>query len=220
MIFDRKKDIKRLEENLENKIIQERETLVNLFTSARSSLIADNTITIARGIEEAKKEMGENIDLKVKNAVYEKTKEYEISMKKMTEDYLNTLKEHADSYFGAVLTQYQLIVDDAKNTSQEFKSLAEKSRQHFQGLENQIEELRKVSKIEEIEKILNYKKEIDLKFEEIKAFYETKDKKYMEIADSLKKTKETIEKDYNAAYERFAKEIEELNKLIAERKAV
>jgi hypothetical protein len=212
------KAFKRLEEKLENSMLQERETLVDIFISAKKDLMADNKIIIAKGIEEAKQELRENINVKVEAGLYEKTKEYENNLKKIIDENLNKLKEDADNYLSLVLTQYQLMIDESKNTTQEFKALVEKSRQYSNDLENKIEDLKKVSKTGEIEKILNYKTEIDSKLEELGAFYGEKDKKYMAMVDSLKKATEKIEKDYISQQGRLEKQIKELNELIAERK--
>ena len=222
-----KKDLKKLEERLEGQLEEKLKVklgdmtlpMVDIFTSAKSDLIADNTLTIARCIEEAKKELGKNVNDKIKNALYEKTKEYEVNLKKITDDYMKNLKEHADSYFSAVLTQYEIVIDNTKNTSQEFKALAEKAKQSFQDLEMQIELLTKASKAEEVEKVLNYKKEIDLRLQEAMVFYEAKDKQYMAVAKSFEEVKETIEKESLALQERLVKQIDNLNKLIEGRKA-
>jgi DNA repair exonuclease SbcCD ATPase subunit len=218
MLFGfRNKDIKELEGRLENRIMQEREKLVDIFISAKNGLMADNKITIARGIEEAKQELGENVNVKVENGLYEKTKEYENNLKKITDKYLNKLKENTDNYLSLVLIQYQSMIDEAKNTAQEFKSLLEESKQYYQDLENKVEELKKASKTEEIAKIFDYKQEIGSKLDEIKAFYGEKDRQYMAIVDSSKKSIEKIEKDYIAQQKRLEEQLEELDKLIAEK---
>jgi len=212
------KRIKELREKLENLILQERETLVDIFISAKKDLIADNKITIQKGIEEAKQELRESVNVKAENAFYEKTKQYEEKLQKITDNCLEELKKNADNYFSAVLTQYQIMLDESKKAVNEMSSAIEKSNQSYKNIENKIEDLKKTLKTEDIEKVLNYKTEIDSKLNEIKSFYEERDKQYAETVSSLKITIKKIEEDYMAQQKRLEDQINELNNLMSTRK--
>lgn len=212
------KRIKELREKLENLILQERETLVDIFISAKKDLIADNKITIQKGIEEAKQELRESVNVKAENAFYEKTKQYEEKLQKITDNCLEDLKKNADNYFSAVLTQYQIMLDESKKAVNEMSSAIEKSNQSYKNIENKIEDLKKTLKTEDIEKVLNYKTEIDSKLNEIKSFYEERDKQYAETVSSLKITIKKIEEDYMAQQKRLEDQINELNNLMSTRK--
>jgi hypothetical protein len=212
------KRIKELRKKLENLILQERETLVDIFISAKKDLIADNKITIQKGIEEAKQELRESVNVKAENAFYEKTKQYEEKLQKITDNCLEDLKKNADNYFSAVLTQYQIMLDESKKAVNEMSSAIEKSNQSYKNIENKIEELKKTLKTEDIEKVLGYKAEIDSRLLEIKSFYEEKDKQYAETVSSLKITIKKIEEEYISQQKRLENQITELNNLMSTKK--